>query len=222
MNKKPIILFGAGGHGRSVADVVESEGKYRIVGWIDSKRKPGEYFSGYKVLGNEQSLPCIIKKSRVSRFVIALGDNYQRMKVTNRICSIIPRARFVTSIHHSAVISPSASIASGVVVMPNAIIHAHSSIEEGCLINTGASIDHDGYMEAFSSLAPGAVLGGNVQIGTCSAVGLGASVIQKVRIGRHTVIGAGSVVVRDIPDEVVAFGNPCSVQRKRNIDEAYL
>jgi acetyltransferase-like isoleucine patch superfamily enzyme len=77
-------------------------------------------------------------------------------------------------------------------------------------------------MHEFSSIAPGVSAGGLVQIGECSAVGVGASISDRISIGRHTVVGTGAVVVRDIPDFVVAYGNPARVQRPRGQGEAYV
>ena len=45
-------------------------------------------------------------------------------------------------------------------------------------------------------------------------IGGGVIILPGVTIGNNVVIGAGSVVTRDIPDDVVAFGNPCRVVRE--------
>jgi acetyltransferase-like isoleucine patch superfamily enzyme len=77
-------------------------------------------------------------------------------------------------------------------------------------------------MHKFSSIAPGVSTGGLVEIGECSAIGVGASISDRISIGRHTVVGTGAVVVRDIPDLVVAYGNPARVQRSRAEGEKYV
>jgi maltose O-acetyltransferase len=57
-------------------------------------------------------------------------------------------------------------------------------------------------------------LGKPVEIGSDVWVGGGAIILPGVRIGARAVIGAGSVVTRDIPEGVLAAGNPCRVIRE--------
>jgi len=45
-------------------------------------------------------------------------------------------------------------------------------------------------------------------------IGANTVIVPGVHIGKNTVIGAGSVVTKDIPDNVLAIGNPCRVLRK--------
>ena len=97
-----------------------------------------------------------------------------------------------------------------------------SRVGEFCILNTGSSIDHDCILHDFSSIAPGVSTGGLVEIGECSAIGVGASISDRISIGRHAVVGTGAVVVRDIPDLVVAYGNPARVQRSRPEGEKYV
>ena len=77
-------------------------------------------------------------------------------------------------------------------------------------------------MHDFASIAPGVFMGGLVQIGECSAIGVGASISDRISIGGHAVVGTGAVVVRDIPDLVVAYGNPARVKRSRPEGEKYI
>ena len=83
-------------------------------------------------------------------------------------------------------------------------------------------MDHDCTLHDFASIAPGVFMGGLVRVGECSAIGVGASISDRISIGRHAVVGTGAVVARDIPDLVVAYGNPARVKRKRMEGEKYL
>ena len=220
--KPQLIVFGAGGHGKSVLDTLFAEGKYTVIGLIDSTRPVGYEVLGVPELGTEADLPSIIAQRGCNTFFIAIGDNFQRSEVSNRLRVAIPDMTLVTAVHPRAVISPSAVLGAGTVVMAGAVVNAQCTIAGGCIVNTRSSVDHDCTMAPFSSLAPGATLGGGVTVGHRSAIGLGSNVNQQLDIGADTVIGTGACVVSNIPPSVVAHGCPCKVVRSREMDEPYL
>lgn len=217
-----ILLVGAGGHARAVAEVVKAAGVFTIAGLIDSFQLPGSQCIGYSVLGSEQDIPLLCVDLHIRTLFVAIGDNYQRAAMVARIRNAVPDVRLATLIHPSAVIGGDVKIGEGTVIMPGAVVVANSKIGEGCVLNTSCSLDHDGIMEDWSSLGPGAVAGGNVSLGARSFVGLGTRIIHRIAIGADTVIGAGSLVLRDIPSSVLAYGSPCLVARGRAIDEGFL
>ena len=214
-SKIPILLFGAGGHGHSVIDTIEREGKYTILGIIDETRDVGTQAWGYPVLGGLAQFAQICEEQKCRSAFVALGDSHQRQHVTLKLRKAVPRLKLISIIHPTAIISSSVTIGEGVVVMAGAVVNAGVSLADGCLVNTRASIDHDCVIEEYASIAPGAILGGAVKVGARSLVGQGSTVIQKIRIGQDTIIGAGSVVVESQPDRIVSFGNPCRFRRRR-------
>ncbi len=222
VQKEPLIIFGASGHAKSVIDTIHAESRYRVVGLIDSFQQLSCEFLGYKVLGGEEDIANIVETTGCGSFFVAVGDNYQRRAITQRLQKRLQTIRFVTIVHPSAVISPTSKLGAGVIVKPGAIISADVTVADGCVVNTRASIDHDCTLEMFSSVAPGATLGGNVTLGECSSVGLGANVSHRVSIGADSVIGTGAAVVDAIPKSVVAYGVPCRPVRPRKADETYL
>jgi len=219
---KDVLLVGARGHARAVADVIKAESRYQIAGLIDSFQEPGAICFGYKVLGGEKDVPRISSEFKIFHMFIAIGDNFQREAMTERIKRGLPNITFISPVHPSAFIGSDVAIGDGTVIMPAVTVISGSSIGEGCLLNTASSLDHDCMMEAWSSLGPGAVTGGRVCIGTRSTIGLGASVKNDISIGCDTVIGAGAAVVKDMPENVIAYGVPCRVMRSRRPDEPYL
>ena len=90
------------------------------------------------------------------------------------------------------------------------------------IINTGASVGHDCRLSDFVHIASHATLTGGVQIGEGTWIGAGSVIRQGITIGAGTMIGAGSVVVKDIPANVVAFGNPCRVIREIDKTNKYM
>nr|WP_314540197.1 UDP-N-acetylbacillosamine N-acetyltransferase [uncultured Campylobacter sp.] len=191
---KKIYIYGASGHGLVVADIARSNGYDEIVFLDDaSKRK----FS-----------PELEKAD----IIIAIGDNITRQKISQKV----EAAGFdiVNLIHKSAVVSESAVIEKGVVVMPNAVINAKARIKEGAIINSGAVIEHECVIGKFTHISPNTALAGNVSVGEFAHIGIGSSVIQGISIGKNCIIGAGSVVVRDIKDGTKAYGVPACERAK--------
>lgn len=217
-----IVLVGASGHAHAVIEAVERESKYRIAGVIDTFKPAGHMCLGYAVLGGEAQLPELIRRHEISGAIVAIGDNWLRHVLVERIRSIVPDLPFVSAIHPSAEIARSARVGAGSVILPGAIVCANGVVGEFCIVNTKASLDHDGRMEDFSSFAPAVTAGGVVRIRQFAAVMLGVDICHSVCIGEHSVVGAGSLVLKDIPDFVVAYGSPAKVVRTRKAGEPYM
>lgn len=213
---RPLVIFGAGGHGASVANVALSAG-YAIASFIDESKHGQDYF-GYGVLGSIDEIPAPEEFS----FAIALGDNAVREKVYESLVAIVPNLHFPPLIHETAVVSFAAEIGEGSLLMPKAVAGPNSTVGRFCILNTGASIDHDSTMHDFSSLAPNAVTGGIVTIGFRTAVSIGSSIKHNVSIGDDSVIGANSYLNEDLPRNTVAFGSPAKFVKTRETGEPYL
>lgn len=216
--QSPLIIFGAGGHAVSIANIALSNG-YTINYFIDSSKKRTDLL-GVKVLGSLSQ----IKKFNPLKFdfAIAIGDNDRREKFFLKINKLYPNLNFPILIHPSAVVSTFSIIGNGSVIMPNAIIGPNSKIGRFCIINTQSSIDHDSIMENFSSIAPGVVTGGNVQIGARSAISIGAIIKNGLKIGKDCILGANSYLHENLPNNQIAFGSPAKKIRGRERGESYL
>jgi sugar O-acyltransferase (sialic acid O-acetyltransferase NeuD family) len=222
MSKEKVIIVGSSGHSKVVIDIFEKENKYQIIGLLDASRKIGEETLGYEVIGKEDDLPELIAKNPNCKVFIAIGDNWVRMKVRDKVVEIIPDIDFATTIHPSAQIGKNVRIGKGVAIMPGAIINSDTVIEDFVIINTKASIDHDSKMEKFSSLAPNVTTGGYVSIGEYSAISIGATIKEGISIGNHTVIGASALLNRSCEDNLVMYGIPAKEIKKRKKGEKYL
>lgn len=177
-----VIIIGAGGHGKVVADIVRARGDV-VVGFLDDD--PGKE----NVLGPVSSAENYPDCS----FVIAIGNN----KARKRVEAELP-ARWYTAVHPTAVISPSAVIGTGTVVMANAVVNAQAVLGAHCIVNTAAVVEHENVLAGFVHISPNAALGGNVHVGECTHVGIGACVKNNISICDGCTIGAGAVVVKDI------------------------
>lgn len=216
-----VILIGAGGHARSLLGVMHAIG-CEVVGLVADDTGNNLELAGHPVLGRLAELRALITTGEKVSLVLAVGDNYHRLRIFYEISKQNPEIRFPPVTHPSAVIAHDVVLGDGTVIMPGAVVMAGSQLGAACLLNTRASLDHECVLEEGAALGPGAVTGGRVAIGRRSFVGLGASVIQGVSIGADTVVGAGALVLKDLPESVLAHGLPARVIRPRNVDEAYL
>ena len=191
---KKIYIYGASGHGLVIADIARDNGYDEIVFLDDA---------------SECKFSPELEKADI---IIAIGDNKTRQKISQKVEDV--GFEIVNLIHKSAVVSESAVIEKGVVVMPNAVINAKACIKEGAIINSGAVIEHECVIGKFAHISPNAALAGNVSVGEFTHVGIGSSVIQGINIGKNCIIGAGSVVVRDIKDGIKAYGVPACERAK--------
>jgi len=208
MNKDRIIIFGAGGHGRVVLDVLLESGA-DVMGFLDDdKIKIGLEIRGVGVLGDL----AYVKNKGEFKLALGIGDNKVRESIFKRTETL--GVDVCSAIHPKAIVSKDVKIGRGVVVMPGAIINAGAVLEDGVVVNTGATVDHDCYLERFCQIWPGAHLAGTVRVGEFSYVGIGAAVIQNITIGKNTILGAGAVIISDTPDNVTIAGNPGKVIKK--------
>jgi sugar O-acyltransferase (sialic acid O-acetyltransferase NeuD family) len=216
-----IVIIGASGQAKVVIDVIEQQNSFKIAGLIDSFKEPGTKLMGYEVIGPEDSIPELIAKEQIIGGIIAIGHNWVRYQVAQRVRERASGFLFVNAIHPSARIAREVVLGQGIAIMAGVSVNPGTQIGDFCFLNTNSSVDHDNLLGEFSCLQPNAATGGNVKIGAHSAVSMGANVIHGVIIGSHTVIGAGSTVLVDIPDFVVAHGTPCRVIRRREPKDSY-
>ena len=198
-----VIIYGGGGHGKSLIDLVRSLGFYRIVGVVDDGIPSGTTILGVPVLGGTEKLAELHADGvRLALNAVGgIGNVSIRLKIFDRLAS----AGFAcpTVVHPSAVIEPSASLEAGIQVMPHAYIGSEAKIGYGAIINTGAIVSHECVIGEFANLSPGSILAGQVQVGSAALVGMGVTVNLQVKIGRQARIGNSAVIKQDVPDNGV-------------------
>lgn len=219
---KNIVLFGGGLHANVCIDILEKEGRYKIVGIIDSMAEIGAMLYGYPVIGRQENLVNLINEYKIEAGFISIGDNYSRKFVRDYIVSQVPDFVFVNAIHPSVIVGKNVKLGCGIVMMAGVIVNPDSQIQDFCILNTGAQLEHNCLMEEYSHLSAGSITGGKVKIGKFSAITLGVIILDRVTIGENTVVGSGSLVMHDLPDNVLAYGNPATVIRKREPGEKFL
>lgn len=219
---KNIVLLGGGLHVQYCIDIIEKEKKFNIIGITDSGSEIGSSIYDYKVIGRQEELPKLIDEYAIHAGIITIGDNWSRKIVHDAVTELVPDFEFVNAIHPSTIIGKNVKLGSGIVAMAGCIINPNSVIGNFCFFATGAQIEHDNTICDYASVSAGSITGGRVRIGRYSAITLGVTVLDRVVIGENTVVGSGSLVLKDLPDNVLAYGNPAKVMRERELGEKYL
>lgn len=199
-----LLLLGAGGHGRAVADVAVAAG-WRIAGFLDDNKIDAPW-PGTSILGPITSLPSILQEHPDYFVLVSIGNNCQRREIVERL--VIRSIRFATVVAPSAYVSPTATVEAGTVIMHQAVVHAGVRIGPHSIVNTGATLDHDCEIGQYVHIAPGVHLAGAVTVFPQAHVGIGAAVVPGVRIGSGALVGAGAAVIADVPEGVTVVGVP--------------
>lgn len=192
-----IIIIGGGGHAKVLIDCLEQENQYKIAYVVDDN------LDLYDVLGYRIHPRHHLHSFSNLSLIIAIGNAATRKKIADAY-----DARFVTTIHPSAIFSKYAKLGEGSQIFAGAIVNAGATIGKHCIINTGAIVEHDCLIHDFVHLSPSSSLAGGVTVGSSTHIGIGATVIENITIGSNVIIGAGAVVVDDIPDNCTAVGIP--------------
>lgn len=211
---RELVVFGAGGHGTSVANVALSAG-FAIACFVDPAKAGGTLLGAAIVAAPPPNLGR-------HPIAIAAGDNALRERIWRELAATGTPLHAPALVHASAVVSVGAEIGDGTVAMPGAIIGPNTIVGRFCILNTRAAIDHDCRMADFASLAPGAVIGGAVRIGTRAVIGIGAVVKHGLSIGDDAVLGANSYLHRDLAANSLAYGSPARPVRERKAGDPYL
>lgn len=201
-----IIILGKGGHAESLADIIKSENKYEIAGYVinDNNQQSGKN-EKYPVIGSDHDLEQIFKSGiRYAALGIGyLGKSDLRERLWTKLKSIGYTLPIICD--PSAVLAGNIELGEGTMVGKGAIVNANASVGKICIINTGAIVEHDCIVEDFSHISVGSVLCGGVRVGKASFVGANATVIQGKRIGNRCIIGAGTVVRKNVEDNHIVW-----------------
>lgn len=204
-----LVIVGASGHGKVIADIAEKVGYTDIV-FLDDNQSI-KTCGKYSVVGTSSDA---IRYSS-SDFIVGIGNAEIRKRIQEEL--IGKGIHIATLIHPKAVIAPDVSLGVGTVVMAGAIINPGSTVGNACIINTGATVDHDNTIANYVHVSVGSHLAGTVSIGTGTWIGAGAIVNNNVSICENCMIGAGAVVINNLTDSDVYIGVPA--RKKSMVDK---
>lgn len=204
-----VVILGAGGIAIVAAEIARALG-LEIIGFLDdTPEKRGTSFCGAPVLGGFDMLPAL--REDVSQAVVAFSHAKLRLDMAQKALSY--GFSLPNMVHPSAVISKHATLGHGAIIMPATVINAGARIGKNIILNTAASVDHDCSIGDGVHIGPGSRLSGNVTVGNATWIGIGSIIRELIHIGNNVLVGAGSLVLKDIPDNVVAYGSPARIIR---------
>lgn len=208
---KDILIFGAGGFGMEVAWLIEDinclKPTWNLLGFLDEdEKKWGLNKYGFNVLGD---LICLGSLPRPLAIAVAIGAPQRRKSLVEMLRN--ENIEFPPLTHPSVIMSKTVKISEGVIIAAGSVLTVEIEIGTHTHIDTACAIGHEARLGAYVRLNPSVSIAGNVTLNDGVYVGSGATIIQGLTIGSNTVVGAGTVVVRDLPDNVVAVGNPARV-----------
>jgi sugar O-acyltransferase, sialic acid O-acetyltransferase NeuD family len=212
--QESVVIWGASGHAKVVADAVRLEGRFHLVGFLDDVDPQTRQFLGLPVFGGAEALGRL-REDGVTHIVFGFGNCDARL----RLSEVAKKEGFslATVIHPNAVVASDVTIGEGTVVFAGAVVNSGSTIGANVIINTKASVDHDCVIADGAHVCPGTTIGGGVSVGSAAWLGIGSTIKDHVTIGASALVGAGSVVISDIPDAVVAYGVPAATRRQREL-----
>ena len=189
---KEIILIGGGGHCRSVIDIIEQAGQFKVSGIVDNEELLGTKILGYPVIGNDLDLDNLAKKYTYA--LVTIGQ-IKSPKARISLYDLAIKAGFVlpTIISSRAYVSNHAFIGDGTVVMHDTLINAKASIGNNCIVNSKALIEHDSKIANHCHISTNAIINGGVTIEDGCFIGSGAIIRQSITIKKNSFIRAGSI-----------------------------
>jgi len=199
---RSLAIFGAGDHGKVVAEAAKLQGWTDITFFDDNSNDSS--FHDFNYGGTFKAL--LKNKKNFDGFHVAIGQNKYRKIFLEKLIEL--DLKVVSIIHPSSVISDTAKLESGVSILSGVIVGSYSKIKKGVILNSGCIIDHNSIIGQYCHISPGSSIAGNVTIGELSWIGIGSSIINNIQITSEVLIGAGSVVTEVIKTRGTYVGVP--------------
>jgi sugar O-acyltransferase (sialic acid O-acetyltransferase NeuD family) len=201
MTTSRLLVLGAGGHGRAVADVAVECG-WTVVGFTDPAReRPG-------VVGDDGTVRDFVRAGTIDGAVVGVGSVALARRVELFRLLKAEGAPAPTLVHPRATVSRSCRIGEGAVVFAGSVLGAGVRIGDNAVVYSGALVEHDCRLADHVYLGPGVVLSGSIAVERRAFLGSGAVVLPGVTIGEAAVVAAGAVVTRDVAAGETVVGTP--------------
>lgn len=211
-----IYIYGAGGVGRDLIELITAENQYNICGMVDDYNKKKEIM-GVPIL-TLNDLRSIREKISI---IISLGEPQLREKIKERITKELSNVEFVSIVSSRAFISKTAKIGKGIIIYPNSFVGSNVVIDDNCLIGANTSIGHD--CEIFSNVVVtfNCSIGGKTKLKNNAYIGSGSHIRDEIEIGSNVIIGMGSIVLNNINDDSIYYNEIRKVIKKNSSERIF-
>lgn len=184
----PLVIVGAGGHGRSVLELVHLSGTHRVSAFLDDQHPSGTNVMGVPVWGSSSLLDDLMARG-VKTVHVAIGNNRTRQLLCERARAA--GLTLATLTHPRAFVSPSAVLGPGSAVMATATVGTEAVLGDGAIVNTGAVVDHHARVGAYAHLGANATMAGGTGIGSRAWLQAGAALGYGVQLPDDAIVGPG-------------------------------
>jgi len=221
MRKKKFLLWGAKGHAKVLSEIIHLKGA-EVIAVVDRDPNLVSPIKGLQIINGYEGYRNWLRvmKKEIHQFEISAISAIGGSRGVDRVdyLNMFRRDGFETPslIHPNAYFSEQAFMGSNSHLCASSYVGVDAILGDACIVNTKASVDHESILGHGVHLAPGATLCGCVTIGDFSFIGAGAVILPNLTVGKNSIVGAGSVVTRDIPENVLAYGNPAKVIKEIN------
>lgn len=216
---RKLIILGGRGIGMIAASVANDLGTYEVLGFLNDivpiGTKVGKY-NGYDILGVSSDVKKYLEDEDIFFFIGYVGMKNEK-EVFEKITTLdIPRHRFATLIHPTAIVPHGfCSIGNGVLMAPLSQLSPDTTLEDNCILLANSFLGHDSTMKRFSHITANSVIGGNVTLGRGAHVGTNATIRENVTVGDFALVGSGAVVLNDVPENSIVIGNPAKILKNK-------
>ncbi len=195
---RPVVIYGAGGLGSQVHDILLQAGRDQVVGFLDSDAaRAGATFDGVPILGGLDCIAELLARG-VRHAVVAIGQNAERVRVAQELR--LRGIQLVSAIHPLTSLARSATFATHLIIGPRATVCVNATVCSHAVLSAGTICDHDSHIGPGAFLHVAARLAGGVMVDALATLGVGAAVIPGRRVGAGATVDPGAVVIRDVPD----------------------
>jgi len=211
---QPLVIIGAGGHGREVLDVVEAvnhlSSRFDVIGIVADHADDALLARrGSRCLGTLDQLVGgdLAEVPTDAVVVLAVGDPASRLGLAER-CAAAGFGVAPALVHPGATVGADVRLGDGAVLAAGAHVTTNVTIGRHVQVNVAAVVSHDSVIGDHATLSPGVLVNGSVTVGEGAFLGTGVIVTPGRVVGPWAVVGAGAVVVHDLPAGVTATGVP--------------
>ena len=195
-----VIVFGAGGHGKTLIELIREVGQLELVGVVDDRLARGSEVLGVPVLGNRDDLASI-RRDGIGLAANAIGG-ISNMASRVEVSQALAARGFVfpALIHPTAFVEASASIGEGAQILAHSYVGSDAVVGKGVIVNTGAVVSHDCVLDDHVNLSPGCLLAGGITVGEATLLGMGVTTYLGIDIGANVRAGNGAIITAPVPD----------------------
>lgn len=205
-------IYGAGGLGREVLELARIINRREKV-WDDIifiiDGKPGNDVNGIMVYSYNDAIEKFSGNLEVS---MGIGEPTVRLRLFENLEK--DGVKVTTLIHPDVYIPDTTVVGKGVTIQMGNFISCNVVIEDYVYIQPHTNIGHNDVLKKGCVISGFCNLAGSVTVGEFSYLGISSCLKEGVTIGNNSIIGMGSAVYKDIPDEMIAMGNPARPMKK--------